>query len=117
MSKFAPFMKYNSDWRAVSAIVMVFAFAGLAKLVSMMMGIENKYMPLVSVTTYVARHRDRHNGDFRGFCSSLNLLTNSIEDDHRIESCRFACCARGRGLAEVRNSFTHALWMCSTFGR
>jgi steroid 5-alpha reductase family enzyme len=31
---------------------MMFAFAGLAKLVSMMMGIENKYMPLVSVTTY-----------------------------------------------------------------
>jgi hypothetical protein len=31
---------------------MTFAFAGLAKLVSAMMGIENKYMPLVSVMSY-----------------------------------------------------------------
>jgi hypothetical protein len=53
MKRFAPFMKFVIPiGAAVSAIVMVFAFAGLAKLVSMMMGIENKYMPLVSVTTY-----------------------------------------------------------------
>jgi preprotein translocase subunit SecG len=37
---------------AIWAIVMVFAFGGLAKLWSMMLGIDNKYMPLVSVTTY-----------------------------------------------------------------
>jgi hypothetical protein len=53
MRKIAPFMKFiipiaSTFW----AIVLVFAIAGLAKLVSMMMGIENKYMPLVSVTTY-----------------------------------------------------------------
>ena len=53
MKRFAPFMKFVIPiGAAVSAIVMLFAFAGLAKLVSMMMGIENKYMPLVSVTTY-----------------------------------------------------------------
>jgi preprotein translocase subunit SecG len=37
---------------AIWAVAMVFAFAGLAKLWSMMLGIENRYMPLVSVTTY-----------------------------------------------------------------
>jgi len=51
--KFAPFMKFIIPiGSAIWAVVMVFAFAGLAKLVSMIMGIENKYMPLVSVTTY-----------------------------------------------------------------
>jgi len=53
MRKIAPFMKFIIPIStAIWAIVSVFAFAGLAKLVSMMMGIENKYMPLVSVTTY-----------------------------------------------------------------
>ena len=53
MRKIAPFMKFIIPIStAIWAVVMVFAFAGLAKLVSMMMGIENKYMPLVSVTTY-----------------------------------------------------------------
>jgi hypothetical protein len=53
MRKVAPYMKFIIPISAaIWGIVMVFAFAGLAKLVSMMMGIENKYMPLVSVTTY-----------------------------------------------------------------
>jgi hypothetical protein len=53
MRKMAPFMKFIIPIStAIWAIVIVFAFAGLAKLVSLMMGIENKYMPLVSVTTY-----------------------------------------------------------------
>jgi Yip1 domain len=53
MKKFAPIMKYVIPIGvAIWAAVMVFAFAGLAKLVSMMMGIENKYMPLVSVASY-----------------------------------------------------------------
>ena len=53
MRKIAPFMKFIIPIStAIWAVVMVFAFAGLAKLVSMVMGIENKYMPLVSVTTY-----------------------------------------------------------------
>jgi len=53
MKKFAPFMKFVLPIGfAIWAVASVFAFAGLAKLVSMMMGIENKYMPLVSVTTY-----------------------------------------------------------------
>jgi hypothetical protein len=53
MRKIAPFMKFIIPIStAIWAVVMVFAFAGLAKLVSLMMGIENKYMPLVSVTTY-----------------------------------------------------------------
>jgi hypothetical protein len=53
MRKFAPIMKYVIPIGVtIWAVVMVFAFAGLAKLVSMMMGIENKYMSLVSVTTY-----------------------------------------------------------------
>ncbi len=53
MRKIAPYMKFIIPIStAIWAVVMVFAFAGLAKLVSMVMGIENKYMPLVSVTTY-----------------------------------------------------------------
>ena len=53
MKRFEPFMKFVIPIGSlIGAIAMVFAFAGLAKLVSMMMGIENKYMPLVSVTTY-----------------------------------------------------------------
>jgi len=53
MKRIAPFMKFIIPVStAIWAVVMVFAFAGLAKLVSMIMGIENKYMPLVSVTTY-----------------------------------------------------------------
>jgi Yip1 domain len=53
IKRFEPFMKFVYPIGAViGAMAMVFAFAGLAKLVSMMMGIENKYMPLVSVTTY-----------------------------------------------------------------
>jgi hypothetical protein len=39
---------------AIWAVVMVFALAGLAKLWSMMLGIENRYMPLVSVMTYAS---------------------------------------------------------------
>jgi len=53
MRKIAPYMKFIIPIStAIWAVVMVFAFAGLAKLVSLVMGIENKYMPLVSVTTY-----------------------------------------------------------------
>ena len=53
MKKFMSISKYvipigGTIW----AIAMLFAIAGLAKLVSVIMGIENKYMPLVSVTTY-----------------------------------------------------------------
>ncbi|HEY8461714.1 MAG TPA: YIP1 family protein [Blastocatellia bacterium] len=51
--KMAPYMKYVIPiGSAIWATIMVFAFAGLAKLLSMMMGIENKYLPLVSVTAY-----------------------------------------------------------------
>jgi hypothetical protein len=51
--KVAPFMKFIIPIFALfSSVAMMFAFAGLAKLVSAMMGIENKYMPLVSVMTY-----------------------------------------------------------------
>jgi preprotein translocase subunit SecG len=51
--KMAPVMKIIMPiGAAVWAVAMVFAFAGLAKLWSMMLGIENKYMPLVSATTY-----------------------------------------------------------------
>jgi hypothetical protein len=53
MRKIAPFMKFIIPISsAIWAVVMAFAFAGLAKLVCLVMGIENKYMPLVSVTTY-----------------------------------------------------------------
>src|SRR5262245_56354661 len=53
MKRIAPFMKFIIPiGSAIWVVVMVFAFAGLAKLVSMMMGVDNKYMPLVSVTTY-----------------------------------------------------------------
>ena len=51
--RFEPFMKFVIPIGGViGAMALVFAFAGLAKLVSLVMGIENKYMPLVSVTTY-----------------------------------------------------------------
>jgi hypothetical protein len=51
--KIAPFMKYVIPIGSIIwTVVMVFAFAGLAKLVSMVMGAENKYLPLVSVVTY-----------------------------------------------------------------
>jgi hypothetical protein len=51
--RIAPFMKYLIPIGAlIWTVALVFAVAGLAKLVSMMMGVENKYMPLVSVTTY-----------------------------------------------------------------
>ena len=51
--KMAPAMNVGMPiFAAIWAVVMVFAFAGLAKLWSMMMGIENRYMPLVSATTY-----------------------------------------------------------------
>jgi hypothetical protein len=51
--KVAPFMKFIIPISAlIMSVAMIFAFAGLAKLVSAMMGIENKYMPLVSVMTY-----------------------------------------------------------------
>src|SRR5262249_41242098 len=53
MKKIAPFMKFIIPIStALWAVVRGVAFGGLAKLVSMMMGIDNKYMPLVSVTTY-----------------------------------------------------------------
>jgi Yip1-like protein len=53
MRKVAPFMKFIIPINLlITAVVMAFGFAGLAKLVSVVMGIENKYMPLVSVTTY-----------------------------------------------------------------
>jgi hypothetical protein len=51
--KMAPAMKIIMPIGvAIWSVAMVFIFAGLAKLWSMMLGIENKYMPLVSVTTY-----------------------------------------------------------------
>jgi len=51
--RMAPVMKIVMPLGAtIWAVVMVFVFAGLAKLWSMMLGIENKYMPLVSATTY-----------------------------------------------------------------
>ncbi len=53
ITRMAPVMKTLVPiLSAIGAIVFVFAIAGLAKLVSVMMGIENRYMPLVSVTTY-----------------------------------------------------------------
>jgi len=53
ISRMAPAMKIIMPiGAAIWAVVMVFAFAGLAKLWGMMLGIENKYMPLVSVTAY-----------------------------------------------------------------
>lgn len=53
VKRIAPFMKFIIPISAlIMSVAMIFAFAGLAKLVSAMMGIENKYMPLVSVTTY-----------------------------------------------------------------
>jgi hypothetical protein len=51
--RIAPFMKFIIPITALFwSVAMTFAFAGLAKLVSAMMGIENKYMPLVSVMSY-----------------------------------------------------------------
>ena len=51
--KIAPYMKYVIPIGSIVwVILMVFAFAGLAKLLSMVMGAENKYLPLVSVTAY-----------------------------------------------------------------
>jgi hypothetical protein len=51
--RIAPFMKYVIPIGIIVwTLAMVFAFAGVAKLVSMMMGVENKYLPLLSVTTY-----------------------------------------------------------------
>src|SRR5262249_3768380 len=53
IGKMAPVMKIVMPvGAAIWSIVMVFAFAGLAKLWSMMMGIDNKYMPIVSVMAY-----------------------------------------------------------------
>jgi len=53
IGKMAPVMKIVMPVIAtIWAVVMVFAIAGLAKLWSMMMGIDNKYMPLVSVMSY-----------------------------------------------------------------
>src|SRR5262245_22356359 len=53
MKKFMAISKYllpigGTIWD----VGIIVAIAGLAKLVSVMMGIENKYMPLVAVTTY-----------------------------------------------------------------
>lgn len=53
MRKFGPIMKYAIPvFAAGFIIVMALAFAGLAKLVSSMMGIENRYVPLLTVTLY-----------------------------------------------------------------
>ena len=53
MRKIAPFMKFIIPISsAIWAVVIAFAFAGLAKLVCLVMGIDNKYMPLVSVMSY-----------------------------------------------------------------
>jgi hypothetical protein len=53
MRKFAPVMKYGSPIFAGIFIVLLTLFiAGVAKLVSMMMGIENTFMPLWAVAIY-----------------------------------------------------------------
>src|SRR5262249_41415475 len=49
LRRMAPIMKFLTPiFSLISVGLMVFGFAGLAKLVSMMMGIENRYMSLVS---------------------------------------------------------------------
>lgn len=53
MKKIAPYMKVLTPVIAViTTLIMLFAIAGIIKLVSMMIGTENNYMPLVAVTTY-----------------------------------------------------------------
>lgn len=53
MRKFGGVFKYVIPVvAAVFIIVMALAFAGLAKLISSMMGIENRYVPLLTVTLY-----------------------------------------------------------------
>lgn len=51
--KMAPFIKASFPLIGlVGSIVLVLVVAGLAKLVSMMFGVENEYKPLVAVTAY-----------------------------------------------------------------
>ena len=53
MRQFAPYMKIVGPVSAVLYILIFpLALAGIAKLVSMMMGVENKFLPLWSVTVY-----------------------------------------------------------------
>ncbi len=53
MRKFGPVFKYVIPVAAaIFLVVMALAFAGVAKLISSMMGIENRYPPLLAVTVY-----------------------------------------------------------------
>lgn len=53
MRKFGSVFKYGVPiFAGATVIVMALAFAGVAKLVSSMMGIENRYAPLLAVTVY-----------------------------------------------------------------
>ncbi len=53
MAKMAPFMKIGGPIiAAISIVVITLIIAGIAKLVSMMMGIENGFMPLWAVAIY-----------------------------------------------------------------
>ena len=56
MAKFAPYTKIIAPIAAVfTVLLMSLIFAGVAKLISMMMGIENQFLPLWAVTTVGAR--------------------------------------------------------------
>lgn len=53
MRKFAPVMKVGAPlFAGIFVVIMTLVIAGLAKLVSMMMGIENSFMPLWAVAIY-----------------------------------------------------------------
>jgi hypothetical protein len=53
MKRMAPFMKYGIPFvAAISVIIITLVIAGVAKLVSLMMGTENNFMPLWSVAIY-----------------------------------------------------------------
>ncbi len=53
MKKIAPFLKiFIPIFAAIFSVVLALAIAGVAKLVSSMMGIENTFMPLFAMTLY-----------------------------------------------------------------
>jgi hypothetical protein len=53
MAKFAPYTKIVAPIAAVfTVLLMSLIFAGVAKLISMVMGIENQFLPLWAVTIY-----------------------------------------------------------------
>lgn len=53
MKKFTPWLKYGAPFIAALAIVIIpLAIAGLAKLGSLMMGVENGFLPLFAVVIY-----------------------------------------------------------------